>query len=41
MKCWNRLPREAAGAPGVVQDQVGQGPGQPGLIPNLEVGGPA
>ena len=24
-----------------VQDQVGWGPGQPGLVPDLEVGGPA
>ena len=27
--------------PGGVQDQVGQSPGQYGLVPNLEVGGPA
>ena len=27
--------------PGGVQGQVGWGPGQPGLAPNLEVGGPA
>jgi len=27
--------------PRVVQDQVGWGPGQPDLIPHLEVGGPA
>ena len=27
--------------PGGVQDQVGWGPGQPGLVPDLEVGGSA
>ena len=27
--------------PGGVQGQVGRGPGQPGLVPDLEVGGPA
>ena len=27
--------------PGGVQDQVGWGPGKPGLVPDLEVGGPA
>ena len=27
--------------PGGVQDQVGWGPGQPGLVSDLEVGGPA
>ena len=27
--------------PGGVQGQVGWGPGQPGLVPDLEVGGPA
>jgi len=26
--------------PGVVQGQVGWGPGQPGLVLNVEVGGP-
>ena len=26
---------------GNVQDQVGWGPGQPGLVPDLEIGGPA
>ena len=26
--------------PGGVQDQVGWGPGQPGLVPDLEVGVP-
>jgi len=35
--------RECCGCfvPGGVQDQVGWGPGQPGLVPHLEVGGPA
>ena len=27
--------------PGGVQDQVGWNPGQPGLVPDPEVGGPA
>ena len=27
--------------PACVQDQVGWGPGQSGLVPDLEVGGPA
>jgi len=27
--------------PGGVQDQDGWSPGQPGLVPDLEVGGPA
>jgi len=27
--------------PGGVQDEFGWGPGQPGLAPDLEVGGPA
>jgi len=27
--------------PGGVQGQVGKGPGRPGLVPDLEVGGPA
>jgi len=27
--------------PGGVQDQVGWGPGQPGLVLNVEIGGPA
>ena len=27
--------------PGGVQDQVGWDPGQPGLVPDLEIGGPA
>ena len=38
-----QLPREAVGAPSIpggVQGQVGWGPGQPGLVLNVEVGGP-
>ena len=27
--------------PGAIKDQVEWSPGQPGLVPNLEVGGPA
>jgi len=43
MRCWNRLPREDCGRPitGGVQGQVGWGPGQPELVLNVEVGGPA
>ena len=42
VRCWKRLPREVVdtSVPGGVQDQVGWGPGQPGLV-NGEVGGPA
>ena len=39
-----QLPREAVDAPSIpggVQGQVGWGPGQPGLVWNVEVGGPA
>jgi len=39
-----QLPREAVDAPstpGGVQGQVGWGPGQPGLVLNVEVGVPA
>ena len=39
-----QLPREAVDAlsiPGGVQGQVGWGPGQPGLVLDVEVGGPA
>ena len=39
-----QLPREAVDAPsipGSVQGQVGWGPGQPGLVLNVEAGGPA
>ena len=31
----------ALSIPGGVQGQVGWGPGQPGLVCNVEVGGPA
>ena len=44
VRSWNRLPREAVDAPSIpggVQGQVGWGPGQPGLVLNVEVGGPA
>ena len=44
MRYWNRLSREVVDAlsiPGGVQGQVGWGPGQPGLVLNVEVGGPA
>ena len=43
-RCWDRLPREVVNAlsiHGGVQGQVGSGPGQPGLVLNVEVGGPA
>ena len=39
-----QLPREAVDAPSIpggVQGQVGWGPGQPGLVLGMEVGGPA
>ena len=39
-----QLPREAVDAPSIpggVQGKVGWGPGQPGLVLNVEVGGPA
>jgi len=32
---------DALDVPGGVQDQVGSGPGQSALVPDLEVGGPA
>jgi len=44
VRYWNRLPRAAVDAlsiPGGVQGQVGWGPGQPGLVLNVEVGGRA
>ena len=44
VRCWNRLPRETVDTPcipGGVQGQVGWGPGLPGLVLNVEVGGPA
>jgi len=40
VRYWDGLPREYS-VPGGVQVQVGWGPGQPGLVPDLEVGGPA
>ena len=39
--CWNRQPREVVDAPAGVQDLVGWGSGQPGLVLDMEVGGPA
>ena len=39
VRCRNRLPREVS--LGGVQGQIGWGPGQPGLVLNVEVGGPA
>jgi len=40
VRCWNRLPRAAVDAPFLEMfNQVGWGPGQPGLVPDLEVGG--
>ena len=39
-----QLPREAVDAPSIpggVQSQVGWGLGQPGLVLNVEIGGPA
>ena len=39
-----QLPREAVDAPSIrggVEGQVGWGPGQPGLVLSVEVGGPA
>jgi len=39
-----QLPREAVDVPSIpggVQGQVGWGPGQPGLVLDVEVGGPA
>ena len=38
------MPREAVDAPSIpggVQGQVGWGPGQPGLVGNMEAGGSA
>jgi len=40
----DQLPRWAVDAPSIpggVQDQAGWGPGQPGLVLNVQVGGPA
>jgi len=39
-----QMPREAVDVPSIlggVQSQVGWGPGQPGVVLNVEVGGPA
>ena len=44
VRCWNRLPREVVDAPSIpggVQGQIGWGPGQPGLVLKVKVGGPA
>ena len=44
VRCWQRLPREVVDTPSIpegVQGQAGWGPGQPGLVLNVEVGGPA
>ena len=43
VRCWNRLHGEAVDAPVPegVQGQIEWGPGQPGLVPDLEVSGPA
>ena len=41
MRCWNGQPSEVVDAPSIpggVQGQVGWGPGQPGLVTDLEVG---
>ena len=45
VRCWNRLPREvvdvlSTGGCGGVQGWVGWGPGQPGLVLSVGVGGP-
>jgi len=43
VRCWNSC-REAVDAPSIpggVQGQVEWGSGQPGLVPDPEVGGPA
>ena len=44
VRCWNRLPREAVDAPSLEAFKArldGLGPGQPGLVLDMEVGGPA
>ena len=44
VRCWNSCLQEAVDAPSIpggVQGLVGWGPGQPGLVLDVEVGGPA
>ena len=44
VRCWNSCPQEAVDAPSIpggVQGLVGWGPGQPGLVLDMEVGSPA
>jgi len=43
VRCLNRLPREIVNAPflEVFKARFGWGPGQPGLVLDMEVGGPA
>jgi len=42
-RCWNRMPREAADAPSLemFKTRLDGGPGQPGLVPGMEIGDPA
>ena len=39
VRCWNRLPREAVDALSLEVFKARLGPGQPGHILNVEVGG--
>ena len=44
VRCWHRLPREAVDAPSLevfTMFKTRLDPGQPGLVPDLEVVGPA
>ena len=44
VRCWNRLPRLAVDAPSLEAFKArldGLGPGQPGLVLDMEAGGPA